>query len=151
MEKTKIQNKLKCINCGKELKGNHMKYCSLKCSQKDYHIRFYAKFKKNKDEYVKIPSCGLGNRTEYVYCNGMSKTIQKQIPELMNKAMIKLLNEEVNMPFSNKKLCLFRQSRFCTNIQNPNINYNNTKRTYCNFKKDVCPYLKNEQSEEKVV
>jgi len=93
--------------CRKIIKGKynreyHLKYRGkLKKYEKEYykeHKKEIAKRgrkyrNKRKKEYVKIP-CPIGRKEiELVYANGVAQEIQKKVPELTQKIMLKLLNE----------------------------------------------------------
>lgn len=53
--------------------------------------QFKAYYEKKNKEFVKIP-CPIGNKeVEYVYADGVAEELQKKIPKITQKIMLKLL------------------------------------------------------------
>jgi len=62
---------------------------------KKAYMKAYMKahYKTYYQKYVKIPCLNNLKNLNYVYADGEAQEIQKQVPELTQKIMLKLLNE----------------------------------------------------------
>ena len=79
-------------------KSDKYKACQ-KAYQKSDKYKAYQKaymkahYKTYYQKYVKIPCLNNLKNLNYVYADGEAQEIQKQVPELTQKIMLKLLNE----------------------------------------------------------
>jgi len=158
MEKNEIQDKIRiCKYCNKEIfnpssSQKYHKECSKEVikNKSREQMNFLTKYKQqHPEEFVKIPYCGGFSRTTYIYCNGMAKEIQKNVPRLMEKISIRLLNKEPeNIILKDKKRCFYRtRSGYCSHYNNPE--FKRKKHAKCIYK-DVqeCIYLKRPTSKK---
>ena len=117
---------MKCKCCKKEFKRilNAQTYCSDECRKQkkreysqEYSQRPDVKQKKREyfqeysqrpdvkqrhkgENYVHLPIFGVGNKgmNKRIYADGCAKEIQKQIPQLLNQSIKKLLKEKEATP-----------------------------------------------------
>jgi len=112
------KNHDKILKKQREYNKNPKNKARIKAYQKKYFSKpeikskMREKYRKKMLEYVKVPMLNNmplqeGNklkmmpskekkvvRSEYIYCDGMAKEIQKQVPKMMDEIALKLLNEE---------------------------------------------------------